>query len=61
MEYLKIKSYGTSFPCEYRNLNEHPVLYNKPAIENTILAIRPIIGYRKLMVKLDEHLKKVYW
>jgi hypothetical protein len=49
------------FPCEYRNLNEHTVLYNKTIIKNTISAIRPINGYRKLMVKLDEDLKKVYF
>lgn len=48
-------------PKENQKLEEHKTLLRKPTIKNAISAIRPINGYRKIGIKLDNELEKEYF
>ncbi|KAK9512967.1 hypothetical protein O3M35_001266 [Rhynocoris fuscipes] len=48
-------------PPEFKNLNDHKVLIAKPTIKNVVLAIKPINGYRKVGVKIDQNLREEYF
>lgn len=50
-----------SLPAEFRNIQNHQVLLSKATIKNAVSAIRPVNGYRKVGVKIDENLRKVYF
>lgn len=50
-----------SLPIEYSNIKEHKELLTKSPVKNAILAIKPINGYRKVGVKIDEDLESVYF
>ena len=50
-----------SLPTEHRNLQEHKELLTISTIKSAIQAIKPINGYRKIGIKFDECLKKVYY
>ncbi|XP_044743428.1 uncharacterized protein LOC123305702 [Chrysoperla carnea] len=50
-----------SLPDEHKNLYEHKVLSSKTTIKSAIAAIKPINGFRKIGIKLDEDLKKEYF
>lgn len=48
-------------PPEYRDLKLHATLSKKSVVRNTTGGIKPIDGYRKFQVKLEEDLKKEYF
>ncbi|ESO00169.1 hypothetical protein HELRODRAFT_175993 [Helobdella robusta] len=48
-------------PEEMKDLSLHEALSTKRAIINTINYIKPINGYRKICIKLDDELRKDYY
>ena len=50
-----------NLPDECRDLNLHKILSSKQAVKSAITAIKPINGYRKICVKLDNDLRKEYF
>ncbi|ESO05283.1 hypothetical protein HELRODRAFT_171644 [Helobdella robusta] len=48
-------------PEEMKDLSLHEALSTKRAIINTINSIKPINGYRKICIKLDDELRKEYY
>jgi len=50
-----------NLPDECRDLNLHKILSSKQAVKSAITAIKPINGYRKIGVKLDNDLRKEYF
>lgn len=55
------KDMWCQLPAECRELKHHPTLANKSVIKNAISVIKPIRGYRRVAVKLDEQLKNEYF
>jgi hypothetical protein len=55
------KSSWFELPSEYRNLKEHKELLKNSTIKMAANAIKPIDGYRKVGIKLDEELKGIYF
>lgn len=48
-------------PSEYQNIKSHKILLSKSTIKGAINAIKPINGFRKVGLKIDEDLKKEYF
>ncbi|XP_050530186.1 uncharacterized protein LOC126907531 [Daktulosphaira vitifoliae] len=48
-------------PSEYQNIKCHKILLSKSTIRSAINAIKPINGFRKVGLKIDEDLKKEYF
>ena len=48
-------------PEEFLNLNYHTKLMEMKLIKNAMKAIKPILGYRRLGINLDEELKEEYF
>ncbi|ESN90333.1 hypothetical protein HELRODRAFT_165992 [Helobdella robusta] len=50
-----------NLPDDYKDLAEHKVLCSKRVIKNTIMTIKPINGYRKIGITIDDELRKEYY
>lgn len=50
-----------NLPTEFQDLRVHDILLAKSAIMNVMKAIKPINGYRKIGLKMDQDLKNEYF
>lgn len=48
-------------PTEHQDLRKHTILMAKQTIRRAISAIKPVNGYRKVGIKMDEDIKSVYF
>ena len=55
------KTLWCSLPLEYKNLEDHKVLFSKSTIKSAVSAIKPINGYRKVGVKIDDDIMREYF
>lgn len=55
------KQLWLKFPIEYQDLQLHDKLASKTPVRNAIKAIKPMYGYRKVAVKIDNGILKEYF